>query len=160
MRFFKYIWRKWQIALVGAVFGFGADEESKDQNLEHTINSIITPFGLVTVLAFFASILLEIIIRLSAALILKQKLNFDGSMTVDFIEKESIRDWMDKKGTRDISPTFEEEYLFYKYYKAVCKWSYKNSFRDHIPYNLDKAADNAKKNYLSCKLSGIIEELN
>lgn len=159
MKYIKYTWRKWQFAFFGILMGCGY-ESHREQILEEPPDHTLTSLGFAVISTVIISVLLEFLILTGTTLFLRQKFKYNDSMILSLYGRSNITKWMDAYGLQKCSPTFEEEYVHYKYYNIVGKWIYKKSLRDSLPHGLDVAADNAKKNYLSYKLSGIVGELD
>lgn len=156
-------WRNWQFVVIGLANGIGKGPDGVDVESERELRSppqeYLTFLGLVALLIFLGLVIAEFCAHVISSVILNQKLDYitNDTLMEDLAENRTASDWFNKYGFKKCSPTFEEEYLYYKCYKWMAKREYRKSERTYLPNNIDEVATEAKKNYLTYKLAGIKE---
>jgi len=153
------LWRMWQYPAYGCLAPFISDE---DKITVETPNEVISRrlFILGFLVIFIA--LCEFFIRTLWAKRKgwKEKLDQDAPSVFDkWIKKykPSAEDWIERDGFIKHTPSFYEEYLFYKYYNKIGKWLFKKEVISYLPSELEKLAEQSKKDYITIRLAGLGE---
>lgn len=164
----KY-WRLLFYTAAGAISGLGSseDEDKLEQELLEAPDFFVSIRGILFLVLIICSVIFEALVRIGMAFYKGEIPNLEGQdedgepieplYSVMLINRYSFKKWFDDTCVIECKPTFQEEYVFYKYYNKVGQISMNKKWRTYIPYDLQEQADEAKKNYLSYRLSGLVE---
>jgi hypothetical protein len=156
-------WKTWQYSAYGCIAAIISDE---DKALVEVPTSVASRKLLICGSIIASTVVLMVLFEFSIRTLWakrkgwRKKIDEDTHCIVlDLLDKykPSIEDWMDENGFIEHTPSFYEEYLFYKYYYKMGKWFIKKKITGYFPSEVERLAEQSKKNYLTARLAGLSE---
>jgi hypothetical protein len=149
-----------QFFLAGVVATLNRKNDSTEQ-VKPPSELVNGPGWIITIILVNA-LLCELIVRCTWAKRKGWSNKFDIQSTSIFdriFGSESFKDWFIKNCRFNVTPTFYEEYVYYRNYYKVESWLFKVEGLSVISDGLESTAEITKRNYLISKLSGLSENI-
>lgn len=145
------LWRTANYIFLGNIAPFISDEDKEIASIPNEIytRKVFIPIVIAIILLAIEFIACSIWAKRKGW---KNPVDLDGDSV--FVG-ESFQRWLENNAFEICKPTFYEEYLFYKNYYRGCKFFSKRKLITYFPDSLEELTEQAKRNHLISKLSGI-----